>query len=408
LNLEYFIAGKISSKASDSFSKPAIQISYISIALGLALMIISVVIVIGFKHSISNKIIGFAAHMQIEGFSNNESVSEKPLNKNDVFITGLAKRKDVKHVQFTAYKAGVLKTEDQIHGVILKGIDNHYDTVFLHSCMVAGRMPLFSKEKVSDDVIISSEMADKMNLHIGDPVRVWFISEHDKNARGRKLTVCGIYKTSIEEFDHVFMIGDIRHVQKLNNWTKDQVGKVEIMVKDFKKLDQVADDIYRQIPYNLTVVTVKTRYPQIFNWLDLLDMNVVVILTLLIVVAGITMISTLLIIIIERTNMVGVLKALGMRNRSVRKIFLYKASYIIVRGMIWGNLLGLSFYFLQDKLRLIKLNPVNYYVDYVPVELNLYSLLALNIGTFLICFMMLIIPSYYITRILPSKALRFE
>jgi lipoprotein-releasing system permease protein len=371
-------------------------------------MIISVAIVIGFKHSISNKIIGFAAHMQIEGFSNNESVSEKPLNKNDAFITGLAERKDVKHVQFTAHKAGVLKTEDQIHGVILKGIDAQYDTTFLHNSLVSGRMPVISSERITNDVIISSAIADKLGLRVGDPVRVWFISEDDKNARGRKLKVCGIYKTSIEEFDHVFLIGDIKHVQRLNNWNSDQVGKVEVMIKDFRKLDQVADDIYRQIPYNLTVVTVKTRYPQIFNWLDLLDMNVVVILTLLIIVAGITMVSTLLIIIIERTNMVGVLKALGMRNRSVRKIFLYKASYIIARGMIWGNLLGISFYLLQDKLRLIKLNPVNYYVDYVPVELNLYYLLALNIGTFLICFLMLIVPSYYITRILPSKALRFE
>lgn len=408
MNLEYFIAGKISSRASDSFSKPAIQVSYLSIALGLALMIISVVIVIGFKHSISNKIIGFAAHLQIEGFSNYESVSEKPLNKHDVFIEGLARRKDVKHVQFTAHKAGVLKTEDQIHGVILKGIDAQYDTTFLHNSLVSGSMPVITSEQITNDVIISSAIADKLGLKVGDPVRVWFISEDDKNARGRKLKVCGIYETSIEEFDHVFLIGDIKHVQRLNNWTSDQVGKVEVMIKDFRKLDRVADDIYRQIPYNLTVVTVKTRYPQIFNWLDLLDMNVVVILTLLIIVAGITMVSTLLIIIIERTNMVGVLKALGMRNRSVRKIFLYKASYIIARGMIWGNLLGISFYLLQDKLRLIKLNPVNYYVDYVPVELNLYYLLALNIGTFLICFLMLIVPSYYITRILPSKALRFE
>ena len=408
MNLEYFIAGKISSRASDSFSKPAIQISYISIALGLALMIISVAIVIGFKHSISNKIIGFAADMQIEGFSNNESVSEKPLNKNDAFILGLTQRKDVKQVQFTAQKAGVLKTEGQINGVILKGIDTNYDTSFMHNSLVEGRMPVIREDKITNDVVISESLAGKMNLKVGDPVRVWFISENEQNARGRKFTVSGIYKTSIEEFDNVFIIGDIKHVQKLNNWTGDQVGKVEVMIKDFRKLDQVADNIYRKIPFNLTVVTVKTRYPQIFNWLDLLDMNVVVILTLLIVVAGITMVSTLLIIIIERTNMVGVLKALGMRNRSVRKIFLYKASYIILRGMIWGNVIGLSFYFLQDKFRLIKLNPVNYYVDYVPVELNLYYLLALNAGTFLICFLMLIVPSYYITRILPSKALRFE
>ncbi|RLD46607.1 MAG: ABC transporter permease [Bacteroidetes bacterium] len=408
MNLEYFIANKISSKASDVFSRPVIKISYVSIALGLALMIISVAIVIGFKSSISNKIIGFAAHMQIEGFSNNESIIEKPLQKDDEFLIQLRKRKDVRHMQFTALKAGVLKTEEQIQGVLLKGVDMNYDTTFLHGSLVDGHLPQISDEGITNEVIISSSLAKKMNLKTGDPVRVWFIGEDDKNARGRKFVISGVYNTSIEEFDNAYIIGDIRHVQKLNNWTENQVGKVELMVNDFRDVDQVARSIYKQIPYNLTVLTVKDRYPQIFNWLDLLDMNVIVILTLLILVAGITMISTLLIIIIERTNMVGVLKALGMRNKSVRKIFLYKASYIIIRGMLWGNVIGLLFYYVQEKFRLIKLNPENYYVNYVPVELNLNNIFLLNAGTFIICFLMLIIPSYYITRIQPLKALRFE
>jgi len=408
LNLEYFIAHKISSKASDEFSRPVIRISYISIAFGLALMIISVAIVIGFKSSISNKIIGFAAHMQIEGFSNNESIIEKPLQKNDEFIVRMGKRKDVRHVQFTAHKAGVLKTEDQIQGVLLKGVGTNYDTTFLHGCMVEGYLPRISDKSITNEVAISSLLAQKMQLKTGDPIRVWFIAEDDKNARGRKFVISGIYSTSIEEFDDAYLIGDIKQVQKLNNWTESQVGKVELIINNFKNVDQVARSIYKQIPYNLTVSTVKDKYPQIFNWLDLLDMNVIVILTLLILVAGITMISTLLIIIIERTNMVGVLKALGMRNRSVRKIFLYKASYIIIRGMVWGNVLGLLFYYFQDKFQLIKLNPENYYVNYVPVELTPYYVLALNAGTFFICFLMLIIPSYYIARIQPSKALRFD
>ncbi len=408
MNLEYFIAKKISSKTSDTFSRPVIKISYVSIALGLALMIISVAIVIGFKRSISDKVIGFAAHIQIEGFSNNESMIEKPLKKNDEFIARISKRKDVKHIQFTAHKAGVLKTTDQIQGVILKGVGVNYDTAFMHSCMVEGRFPHITDEGITNEVIISSSLAQKMNLKLADPVRVWFIGEDDKNARGRKFTVSGIYNTSIEEFDNAYIIGDIKHVQRLNNWNENQVGKVEVMINDFNDLERVATSIYKIIPYNLNVITVKERYPQIYNWLGLLDMNVSVILTLLILVAAITMVSTLLIIIIERTNMVGVLKALGMRNRSVRKVFLYKASSIIIRGMIWGNVIGLLFYYVQEEFQLIKLNPQNYYVDYVPVELSTVYVLALNAGTFVICFLMLIIPSYYITRILPSKALRFE
>ncbi len=408
MNLEYFIANRISSKSSDNFSKPAVKISYISIALGLSLMIISVAVVIGFKASISNKIIGFAAHMQIQGFSNFESMQEKPLFVNDEFVNYLKNRNDLKHVQFTAHKAGVLKTEDQIQGVLFKGVGADFDTNFLHKNLVAGVMPNIQENNRTEEVLISSKLSAKMKLEIGDPLRVWFISEEDKNARGRKFLISGIFNTSIEEFDNAFIIGDIKHVQRLNNWNDNQIGKIEVTIENLDELDEIANSVYKHIPYNMTVTTVKDQYPQIFNWLDLLDMNVAVILSLLIIVAGITMISTLLIIIIERTNMVGLLKVLGMRNTSLRKIFLYKASYIIFRGMLWGNIIGLLFYFLQSRFQLIRLDPVNYYVDYVPVMLNLYYMLALNTGTFIVCFLMLIIPSYYITRVVPSKALRYE
>ncbi|PLW96064.1 MAG: ABC transporter permease [Marinilabiliales bacterium] len=371
-------------------------------------MIISIAVVIGFKASISNKIIGFASHMQIQGFSNYESMQEKPLLISDDFIDYLKNRKDLKHIQFTAHKAGVLKTEDQIQGVIFKGVGADFDSNFLYNSLVEGVMPNISEESRTDEVLISSKLSSKMNLKVGDPLRVWFISEQDKNARGRKFIVSGIFDTSLEEFDNAFVIGDIKHVQRLNNWNENQIGKIEVTIENMDDLDDISNSVYKHIPYNMTVTTVKDQYPQIFNWLDLLDMNVAVILSLLIIVASITMISTLLIIIIERTNMVGVLKSLGLKNRSVRKIFLYKASYIIFKGMVWGNIIGLAFYFLQSQFRIIRLDPVNYYVDYVPVTLNVYYLLALNVGTFLVCFLMLIIPSYYITRIVPSKALRYE
>ena len=408
MNLEYFIAKRISSKTSDNFSKPVVKISYISIALGLSLMIISVAVVIGFKASISNKIIGFAAHMQIQAFSNYESIQEKPLLMDDAFVDYLKNRKDLKHIQFTAHKAGVLKTDEQIQGVIFKGVGVDFDTNFLYSSLVEGGMPVFDQKQRTDDVLISSTLSQKMKLEIGDPLRVWFISSEGQNARGRKLWVSGIFNTSLKEFDDAFIVGDIKHVQKLNNWNEDEIGKIEVMINDMDAIEEISKSVYKHIPYNMTVTTVKEQYPQIFNWLDLLDMNVIVILSLLILVASITMVSTLLIIIIERTNMVGVLKALGFRNRSVRKIFLYKASYIIFRGMIWGNIIGLLFYFIQSKFRMIRLDPENYYVDYVPVMLNIYHLLALNAGTFVVCFLMLVVPSYYITRIIPSKALRYE
>lgn len=408
MNLEYFIAKRISSKSSDNFSKPVVRISYLSIALGLSLMIISVAIVIGFKDSISNKIIGFASHMQIRGFANYESIQEKPLNIHDPFIGQLKQRKDVNHIQFTAQKAGVIKTEDQIQGIIFKGVGPDFDSTFLYNSLKDGVLPGFSETYRTDDVLISSALAKKMKLKVGEPLRVWFINEEDQSARGRKFLISGIFNTSLEEFDNTYIIGDIKHVQKLNNWNESQIGKIEIMIDDANELESIASSVYRQIPFNMTVSTVKDQYPQIFNWLDLLDMNVIVILTLLIIVASITMVSTLLIIIIERTNMVGVLKALGLNNRSIRKIFLYKASYIIFRGMFWGNIIGLVFYLIQSVFKLISLNPENYYVDYVPVMLNVEYVLALNAGTFIICFLMLIIPSYYITRIIPSKALRYE
>ncbi len=239
-------------------------------------------------------------------------------------------------------------------------------------------------------------------------MRMWFIDEGESRARGRKLTVGGIYNTGMEEFDNMYIIGDLRHLQKLNNWKTDEVGSIEILVNDVDDIVNTAFELYNTIPYNLTIVTVYDEYPQIFNWLNLLDMNVIVILVLMILVATITMVSTLLILIIERTSMVGLLKALGANNSSVRRIFLYKASGIILTGMLWGNFIGLLFYFVQHKFQLISLSPESYYVDYVPVELYSSHFILLNLGTLIISVLVLIIPSYFITRIVPARALRYE
>lgn len=385
-----------------------VRIAYVSIALGLALMLASVAIVIGFKHSISNKVTGFAAPIRIVPFDKNESYQQMPLKLKTGFLHNLGANKEITHIQFTAEKAGVLKTSDQIQGVILKGVGKNYDWNYLKNNLMAGHLPVLDSATAGRQVLISEKMARKLLLKVGDPLRVWFVTGSQSEAIGRKLWVSGIYHTGLEEFDSHYIIGDIRQVQALNQWKPDEVGSIELKISNFKDLDNIAKSVYDGLPFNLNVRTITQEYPEIFSWLDLLNTNVVVILVLMILVASITMISTLLILIIERTNMVGILKTLGANNGVVRKIFLYKAAYIIGLGMFWGNVIGMSFYYIQERFHIFKLDPKSYYVSYVPVEMHTSYWLMLNVGTFLICLLMLILPSYYITRIRPSRALRYE
>lgn len=408
VNFEYYIAQRIKTGKIQSLSKPIVKISFISIALGLALMIISVAVVIGFKNSVSEKVMGVASHIQLVLFDNDASLQGNPITVTDDIISQLLSNNKIDYIQFTAQKAGVIKTSDQIQGVVLKGVDSNYNSKFLIDNLVAGSYPNIGDSVKTDEVMISGSIAKKLNIEVGDDLRMWFVDEDDARARGRKFSVIGIYNTGVEEFDNMYMIGDLRHIQKLNNWNSDEVGTIEIYLNDVDEIANTASELYSIIPYNITVETVYDTYPQIFNWLDLLDMNVIVILALMILVATITMVSTLLVLIIERTSMVGLLKALGTNNRSIRKIFLYKASGIILTGMLWGNIIGLLFYFIQLKYRLISLAPESYYVDYVPVELHLSDFLMLNLGTFIVSVLVLIIPSYYITRIIPARALRYE
>ncbi len=408
MNVAYFIAKHIAPGRTEEYARPIIRIAVVSIALGLALMIVSVAIVIGFKNSIRNKVVGFSAPMEVVAFTRNESLEESPVATGTKFLEKLRDNPEITHLQFTAQKGGVLKTADQIQGVILKGVGRNYNWQFLKENLVAGHIPDFKESKPGRQILISQKLATKLRLKPGDAVRIWFIGKEATAALGRKLVISGIYNTGIEEFDNRFLIGDLRQIQHLNGWKPGQVGCVEIQVRDFKKLKAIAQNIYNSIPYNLNINTIYDAYPEIFNWLDLLDTNVVVILVLMILVAGITMISTLFILIIERTGMVGILKTLGSNNRTIQKIFLYKAAYIVGRGMLWGNLLGLLFYFAQYYFHLFHLNPVNYYVSYVPVSLSVVNFLLLNAGTFFLCLLMLIVPSFYIMRITPASALRYE
>ena len=408
LNFEFFIASRLSQAVRKSLSKPVITISVVSVALGLALMIISVAVVIGFKKSVSDKVMGFASHIQLVYFDNNNSIEEKPITLTPDIINALNSNENIDHIRFTARKPGVIKTDDQIQGIILKGIDSTYNQQFLSEIITKGKIPDIGNQETSNQVLISQEIANRLQLDTGNYVRIWFVNENSTTARGRKLTVSGIYNTGMEEFDNLFIIGDLRHIQRLNDWESNQVGSIEIMVKDKDHIPDIAFNLYTKVPYDLYVKTVFEDFPQIFNWLELLDMNVIVILALLIIVATITMISTQLILIIERINMVGLLKAIGAKNISVRKIFMYMTGRIVITGMIWGNIIGLIYFFLQKYFHIISLSPESYYVDYVPVEISLLWVVVLNLGTFLVSLMVLIIPSIYLTRVQPAKALRYE
>ncbi len=405
---EQFIAKRLALSKENSFSRPVIRISVVSIALGLSVMIASVAIVQGFKNSIKEKVTGFTAHLQIVPFDNNQSLEEQPLDTTRPFIRKLKNFPNVKHVQFSALKGGVLKTKDQIHGIILKGVDKNYDLTFLKNNLIKGRLPHFKPRHSDYEVLISQMMADKLLLDTASVLRVWFINNNDKNARGRKFVVTGIYDTGMEEFDGSYIIGDLDVIVKLNGWEANSAGAVEIILKNPALMEESENRIYRKIPFDLNIFSAKELYPQIYNWLDLLDMNVVVILILLILVAGINMISTLLILIIEKTTMVGLLKALGATNRSIGKIFLYRSAYIVAQGMLWGNLIGLGFYFIQKHFKIFHLDPASYYVDYVPVEISIFQFLILNAGVLMISLFILYVPTWYINRVLPSKALRYE
>ncbi|MCX6233547.1 MAG: ABC transporter permease [Bacteroidetes bacterium] len=406
MNFELFIARRIVSKSEASFSRPIIRITILSIVLGLAVMIISMAIVTGFQQQIRNKVIGFGGHIQICRYDMNASYESSPVEKNQDFYPSLEDIRGVKHIQVYAIKAGIIKTEDQIQGVVLKGAGSDHDWSFFSDKMVAGNILSVSDTGKTDDVMISKKIAAKLKFNVGDDLRMYFII--DNTTRGRKFRVAGIFETGLDEFDNTYVFCDIGHIQKLNNWTADQVSGFEVLIDNFRDLDKVAEEVYSHVPFNLDVQTIRQLYPQMFDWLALQDMNVVIILVLMVVVAGITMISTLLILILERTNMIGILKALGTRNWSVRKIFLYNAAWLIGKGLLWGNFFGISLCLLQQKFGLIRLPQESYYVSVVPINLDVWTVVLLNVGTLLICTLMLIVPSYIITRITPMRAIRFN
>jgi len=410
MNTELFIAKRIFSiRELGNLSRPAVRVAIVSIVLSIAVMIVSVAIVTGFQKGIGDKVIGFGSHIQVSKFDSNESLEGQPINKKQSFYPSFDTVPGIRHIQVYATKAGIIKTDEQMQGVIFKGIGSDYDWSFFKDKIVDGKIFTVKDSVRSQDVIISKILANRLKLKTGDSLRMYFIVKDQMQPKGRKLHISGIYETGLdEEFDEVYVIGDIAQIQSLNKWNANQVAGFEILINDFKDIDKMSEYVYKNIPYDLNVKNAKQLNPQIFDWLGLQDMNVIIILTLMIVVAAINMISTLLILILERTNMIGILKALGAKNASIRKIFLYTSANLIGKGLLWGNIFAIGVCLLQQKFGIIKLQQDQYYLSTVPIHLTFLSIVLLDAGTLIVCFLMLIIPSYIITKISPVKAIRFS
>ncbi len=415
MNLPLFIAKRIYSDndAQQKVSKPAIRIATAGVAVGLAVMIVSVCIVLGFKHTIRDKVIGFVSHITVANFMTVHGSEQKPIAMPDSMIKALRSVSGVKHVQRYALKQGILKTDSDFLGVAFKGIASEYDTTFIHNNMVSGNIPAFSDAASHNKIVVSKIMADMLKIKVGDKVFAYFID--NDNVRMRRFLVSGIYQTNLTQYDKAICFTDLYTAVRLNGWEPDQVSGAELTVNDFGKVDDVEDILVSKVnrttdSYGETYSseTIQNSNPQIFSWLDLLDLNVWIILALMLCVAGFTMISGLLIIILERTNMIGVLKALGAKNKTIRKTFLWFAVFIIGKGMLVGNVIGLGLVLLQNFTGVVTLDPSTYYVKTVPVEINVPLIVLLNIATLLISIFVLIAPSFLISHIHPAKAMRYE
>ncbi len=406
LKLEFFLAGKFSGKALRGASKPIIRIAIAAVALAIAVMIIALAIITGFQNEIREKVIGFGGHVQITSFDSNVSYEPLPIERNQPFVSELINDPEVRNVQVFVTKPGIIRTEYDIHGVVLKGVDRDFDWSFFSEKLNAGTVLQLMDTVASHGILISQKQANLLRLKIEDEVRMYFII--DDQIRVRKFTVEGIYETGLDEFDKVFVICDIRIIQRLNTWSENQVGGLEVLVRNYNQLDSMTDKVYKLVGYDLNAQSVKEIYPQIFDWLKLQDMNVIIVLVLMTLVAIITIISALLIIILEKTNTIGVFKALGYENRNIRKVFVLVAATITLKGMFWGNLLGLTLAFVQKHFSIISLNQESYYISSVPIDINWLLILLLNLCVLVISTLTLIVPSLVITSITPVKAIRIE
>lgn len=408
MKLEYFIAKRLitSKDYKSSISAPIINIAIAAIAIGIIMMLVSVSTGIGLQQKIREKIAAFNGHIVISNFDSNQSEATLvPVSIRQSFYPTFKNVPEVEHIQAVAVKAGIIRTETAFEGIMFKGVGRDYDWKFVKEYLTQGRLPN-CMASLNQEVVVSSIIASRLKLKLGDSFHTYFMKPNGYSIRNLKIV--GIFNSGFQEFDSSYILGDIRHVQKLNKWNKDQVGAFEVFVNDFSAIEQIGAKVYEETSSVLDSKTIVEKFSYIFEWLKLFDVNIIVILVVMILVATINMVVALLVLILERTQMIGILKALGADNWSIRKIFLYNAFYLVARGFFWGNLIGIAILLLQYYFGIIKLNPENYYVNEAPVYFNLVYIVVLNLMTVLVCFLVLLIPSYIITRISPVRAIRYD
>jgi lipoprotein-releasing system permease protein len=413
LNFEYFLAKRLikGAGAKVSISAPIIKIAVAAVALGLIMMLVAISTGVGLKYKIREKVAAFNGHIQISNYDNNASdVSVVPVSKEQEFYPEFNSVSGIAHVQAVASKGGIIRTEDTFEGIIAKGVGEDYNWSVFEEYLVDGQLPDYSG-KLNDGVLMSRLMANRLNLKTGDSFFAFFLKDEDvsKMPNQRKFTITGLYDSGFEEFDELYIFTDIRHVQRMNQWDADQVGNFEVFLDSFDDIDEKSKEIYGKTLSSLDTQTIIDKYYKIFEWIGLFDFNIVLIIGIVIIVSGFNMITALLVLILERTQMIGILKALGSANWSIRKVFLYNAAYLIGLGLLWGNAIGLGAIWVQDRFRIVKFpNPQEYYIDYVPVHIDWITIVFLNIGVLVLCLLMLLLPSYIITKITPVKAIKFE
>lgn len=410
MNLEKFVAQKLVKTSSDkgSVSGPIIKIAIGAIALGIAIMIITVATGTGLQLKVRERLAGLSGHIQVNSFENSYNYITNPISKNQDFYPLFKGIPEINHIQVYANKPGVIRTETDFEGVVMKGVGDDYDWSFFEENIVDGTIPDYVSKKVSKQVLISENIANGLKLKVGDKFNIFFLKQGNRPPKVRRYSISGIFNTGLKDFDNNFIIGDIRQIQRLNKWDENTVGGFELFVDDFENLDKVVPEVYHSIGFDLNAVSIKETNSYILDWLNLFDLNIVVILFIMLMVAGINMITALLILILERTQMIGILKALGSNNWSIRKIFLHHANYLIARGLIIGNVLGVGLLLIQKYFEVIKLDASTYYVSVAPVNINVWHIFILNIITLVLVLSMLLIPSYLVSKISPVKAIKFD
>lgn len=412
MNFEFFISKRLISAKDykSSISAPIIKIAVSAIAIGVIMMLVSVATGVGLQQKIRDKIAAFNGHISISNLDNNNSQDSRvPISTDQDFYPEFDEINGINHIQAVATKYGIIRTETDFEGIVVKGVGPDYRWDYLQEYLVEGKLPSYNKEDYGKEILISQYLANRLGFTLNDKVVIYFMGDSaEDRPRLTAFTISGIFNSGFQDFDETYLISDINQIQRLNKWKKNEVGNFEIFIDDFTQIDKKGGEVYQYIDSFLDAKTIKQAYPSIFEWLALFDFNIALIIGIMIIVAGINMITALLVLILERTQMIGMLKALGSTDWSVRKIFLYNAGYLILKGLFWGNLFGLGLLFLQKYFKLIPLNPETYYVTEAPVYIGLQYVLLINIGTLLLCLLMLLIPSYIITKISPAKSIKFE